>query len=168
MAMGLFGKKNKDGDRSVNLSFVDGIEGFGKGLAVEVSINNVNECITIKSRIDKKKPPVHLKFEQITGVNVVSEKEIIEKSKSVTGRAVAGGVLLGPLGAIVGGMSGIGSKQKSETHYFIVINYKSRAEEIKVLSFEIVGASLHWSSFVEELRGKIETIKFDETEEIYL
>lgn len=166
--MGLFSKKNKDGDRSVNLSFVDGIEGFGKGLAVEVSINNVNECITVKSRIDKKKPSVHLKFEQITGVNVVSEKEIIEKSKSVTGRAVAGGVLLGPLGAIVGGMSGIGNKQKSETHYYMIINYKSRAEDIKVLSFEIVGVVLSLTAFIEELRSNINIMKFDEIEEVYL
>ncbi len=164
--MGLFGKKNKKGDRSVNLSFVNGIEGYGTGLAIELSINTEKECLTVKSRVVKK-PEVNLKFEQITGVNVVSEKEIIEKSKSVAGRAIAGGVLLGPLGAIVGGMSGIGNKQKSETHYYMVINYKSREREIKVLSFEIVGASLHWSSFVEELRSKInaETL---ESEEVYL
>ncbi|MPN33669.1 hypothetical protein SDC9_181160 [bioreactor metagenome] len=77
-------------------------------------------------------------------------------------------MLLGPLGVIVGGMSGIGNKQKLETHYYMVMNYKSRDEEVKVLSFEIVGASLHWSSFVEELRSKINTIKFDESGEIYL
>ncbi len=164
--MGIFGKKNKNCDRSVNLSFVDGIEGYGKGLAVELSINTEKECVIIKSRAVKK-PEVNLKFEQITGVNVVSEKDIIEKSKSTVGRAIIGGVLLGHLGAIVGGMSGIGNKQKSETHYYMVINYKSRDEEIKVLSFEIVGASLHWSSFVEELRSKINTKILDNTE-IYL
>ncbi|KEI92231.1 hypothetical protein [Clostridium botulinum] len=165
--MGIFSRKNKNGDRSVNLSFVDGIEGYGKGLAVELSINTEKECLTIKSRVVKK-PEANLKFEQITGVNVISEKDIIEKSKSTVGRAVAGGVLLGPLGAIIGGMSGIGNKQKSETHYFIVVNYKSREEEIKVLSFEIVGASLHWSSFVKELKNNIETQSIDENTEIYL
>ena len=165
--MGLFSKKNKKGDRSVNLSFVDGIEQYGKGLATELSINTENQCVTIKSRVVKK-PQINLKFEQITGVNVVSEKEIIEKSKNTVGRAVVGGVLLGRLGAVIGGMSGIGNKQKSETHYYMVINYKSKDEEIKVLSFEIIGASLHWSSFVEELRSKISIEKFDEIEEIYL
>jgi len=165
--MGLFGKKNKNSDRSVNLSFVDGIEGYGKGLAIELSINTEKECVTIKSRAVKK-PEVNLKFEQITGVNVVSEKDIIEKSKSTVGRAIVGGVLLGRLGAIIGGMSGIGNKQKSETHYYMVINYKSKNEEIKVLSFEIVGASLHWSSFVEELRSKINTQTLENSTEIYL
>lgn len=163
--MGIFSKKNKNGDRSINLSFVDGIDGYGKGLAVELALNSDRECLIIKSRIVKK-PDVNLEFSRIIGVNVISEKDIIENNKSVTGRAIVGGVLLGPLGAIVGGMSGIGNKCKSETHYFIVINYKSKEAEIKVLSFEIVGASLHWASFVEELRSKIKEINIDE--EIYL
>lgn len=33
------------------------------------------------------------------------------KSKSVVGRALVGGILLGPVGAIVGGMTGIGEKE---------------------------------------------------------
>lgn len=165
--MGLFGKKNKDGNRSVNLSYIDGVEGYNKGTAIALSIDNENQYLTVKPRVFKN-PPVHLKFEQITGVNVVSEKDIIEKSKSTVGRAIVGGVLLGRLGAIIGGMSGIGNKQKSETHYYMVINYKSKNEEIKVLSFEIVGASLHWSSFVEELRSKINTQTLENSTEIYL
>ena len=152
--MSIFGKKNKEGQRSVNLSYVDGVEGYSKGTAVTLSLNDDNQCVTMVARIYKK-PPVKLRYEQITGINVISEKEIIEKSKNAVGRAVAGGILLGPLGAIIGGMSGIGKKQKSEAHYFMIINYISLDEEIKVLSYEIVGASLHWSSFVTEFRNRI-------------
>lgn len=165
--MSIFGKKNKSGNRAVNLSYMDGLNGYSKGTVVEVSINEEIECITIKARAFKK-PEVNLRFEQITGVTVVSEKDVIEKSKSTVGRAVVGGVLLGPLGAIVGGMSGIGNKVKSSTKYFMVINYKSREEELKVLSFEIVGASLHWSSFVEEFRKKINVVPIEFENEIYL
>jgi len=50
----------------------------------------------------------------------------------------------------------------------MVINCKSRDGEIKVLSFEIVGASLHWSSFVNELKSKINTQSLDNNTEIYL
>lgn len=41
-----------------------------------------------------------------------SQQTVIEKkSKSVVGRAVLGGLLLGPVGALVGGMSGLGTKE---------------------------------------------------------
>ncbi|WP_226890211.1 hypothetical protein [Paraclostridium dentum] len=90
-------------------------------------------------------------MDRLVGVTVANEKEILEKEKekSVVGRVVIGGVLLGPLGAIVGGMTGIGSKTTSKN--YIIINYKYLNDELKILSFEIVGASLHWTSFVEEL-----------------
>ncbi|NOW02431.1 hypothetical protein [Clostridium beijerinckii] len=78
--MSIFGKKNKNGDRSVNLKYIDGVEAYSNGTAVALSIDNTNECITMIARVYKK-PPVHLKFEQVTGVRVVSEKEIIEKVK---------------------------------------------------------------------------------------
>lgn len=164
--MGIFGKKNKEGNMAVNLNYIDGIESYNKGTAVVLSLNDENKSMEMKARVYKK-PPVFLQLEQITGVEVISEKDIIEKGKSTIGRAMVGGVFLGPLGAIVGGMSGIGNKNKSETHYFMIVNYKSKDEEIKVLSFEIVGASLHWSSFVEEFRKRITTQKLIE-KEIYL
>ena len=161
--MGIFGKKNKEGNMAVNLTYIDGIESYNKGTAVALSINDENKSMEMKARVYKK-PPVYLQLEQITGVEVISEKDIIEKSKSTVGRAVVGGVVLGPLGAIIGGMSGIGNKKKSETHYFMVVNYKSKDEEIKILSFEIVGASLHWFSFVEEFRKRIPVQKVIEKE----
>ena len=158
--MGLFSKQDK-----VNLSFVDGVSIFGKGLMVQVTLEE--DFLSIVSKIDKNKK-VYVSYDQIKAANCINEKEIIEKSKSTTGRAIAGGVLLGPLGAIVGGMSGIGTKQKSSTHYFIVINYTSKSGETKVISFEVVGASLHWDSFLKELRSKIAKSEVDIEKEIYL
>ena len=150
----IFGKRNKSGNRSVNLSFVDGVESYSKGIAVELSMDDKEQCLIMKARAFKDKPVVKFNYDQIVAANVITEKEIIESDKSVVGRAVVGGVLLGPLGAIVGGMSGIGNKTKSNTHYFMVINYKSNTGETKILSFEIVGSSLHWSEFIKELKNK--------------
>jgi len=57
---------------------------------------------------------VPILMEQIEFVVIEAQNEIIErKSKSVVGRALVGGLLLGPVGAIVGGLSGVGSKEKN-------------------------------------------------------
>lgn len=165
----IFGKKNKNGNRAVNLCYVDGVNSYIKGAAIELSIDDENKRITIIPRAYKNLPTVHIKLEQIIAANVVTEKEIIEKSKSTVGRAIAGGVVLGPLGAIIGGMSGIGNKVSSSDKYYMVINYKSLEDEIKVLSFEIVGASLHWGSFIKELRTRVNSYTQESIEkEIYL
>ena len=164
----IFGKKNKLGNRAVNLCFVDGIESYSKGTAIELSLDDKEECLVMKARVFKDKPLIKLNYEQIVAAEVINEKEIIESGKSAVGRALVGGVLLGPLGAIVGGMSGIGNKTKSSKPYFLVVNYKSsNSEEAKALSFEIVGASLHWDSFVKELKTKIKVENTIE-KEIYL
>ena len=48
----------------------------------------------------------------ILSVNLEGQNQLFEqKNKSVIGRAIAGGLILGPVGAIVGGMTGIGQKQ---------------------------------------------------------
>lgn len=66
------------------------------------------------------------------------EVEVIEKDKSVILRAVAGGVLLGPVGAVVGGMSGIGTKkntiitQREKTDTYVTIKSKDKEFLYKV------------------------------------
>lgn len=162
----IFGKKNKEGKKSINLTYIDGISSYSKGTAIQLSLDDEGKQVKVKARVYKK-PPVFLPYDQITEVKVVSEKDIVEKSKTVLGRAFIGSIFLGPLGAIVGGMSGVGNKQKSETHYFMVINYRSKDEELKALCFEIVGATLHLVSFVKEFRNKL-TIETVVEKEIYL
>ncbi len=60
---------------------------------------------------------------QIISLKTISKTELIKKDKSVIGRAVVGGLILGPIGAIVGGMSGIGSKESSVNQTYFIINY---------------------------------------------
>lgn len=137
--MGLFSLKSKTGDVSVNLPHHSGVPGFPDGWASELILHDDEVRLEIRPRIKTKTltDSVYLPYEKITGVIQTSEKEIVEKSKSVLGRAVLGGVLLGPVGAIVGSVSGTGKKVKTTTNLYVIINYKPSpdSDEVKVLSF---------------------------------
>lgn len=65
----------------------------------------------------------YLAHEQIIDMKFIRHSQLTTENKSVIGRAVVGGLLLGPLAAVVGGMSGIGTKVKSLGEYLFVINF---------------------------------------------
>lgn len=82
-------------------------------------------------------------LENIQGTVLSTEKEIEERSKSVVGRGLAGGLLFGPAGMFLGGLSGVGKKQKTKTSYVYVIAYKASSGEIKNITFSVVLPSLN-------------------------
>lgn len=55
---------------------------------------------------------------EIEKITFLDGEEIIKK-KSVIGRSIAGALIAGPVGAIVGGVSGIGEKTKQEAYMVI-------------------------------------------------
>ncbi|MBU5486879.1 zinc ribbon domain-containing protein [Clostridium sp. MSJ-8] len=67
-------------------------------------------------------PYLELHNSQIHSISEMSGMEL--KNKSVIGRAVIGTVVFGEIGAIIGGLSGVGLKNKRV--YYLVINYWSR------------------------------------------
>ena len=153
----IFGEKDKSGNLAINIASFDGIPQFGRGVALRLVLNESDQQLSIEPRIGKLQP-VLLKYSQFTAAEVITKQEIKTKSKSVVGRAAIGGLLLGPLGATIGGMSGIGGKQQTSEKQFLVINYTSSAGgEPKVLSFEIVGATLHLNDFMKALKSKLPT-----------
>lgn len=96
-------------------------------------------------------------FERIEKTEVKSRVEMIEKSKSVVGRTLAGGILAGGVGAIVGGVTGAKSKKVQENAYYIVINYTSKECQVKdlILKGDMAGgASLKKASnYINEKIG---------------
>lgn len=87
-----------------------------------------NDCVLIKNLLGKFSIP----YEQITDVYYGLQSEIVEKSKSVIGRAVAGGILFGGVGAVVGAVSGVGNKSKTVKKFVFIISY----DEDKFITFE--------------------------------
>lgn len=80
--------------------------------------------------------PITLSYSQITDVYYGVEMQIVEKNKSVIGRAAAGGLVFGPIGAVVGAVSGTGKKEEKESHYLFIVSYTSSSGEDAFLRFE--------------------------------
>lgn len=162
--MAIFGNKDKKGNFTINFSSVkDTVLYDYPNTAISATL--LEDRIEFKQRVGKKQP-IYLMLSQVTKVGIVNEKQIEEVDKSVVKRAVVGGLLLGPLGAVVGGIDGIGKKEKKIERKFFVINYNSNNEE-KVLPLEIVGATMGIDKFISKIIEKCPNLG-EEKKETYL
>lgn len=108
--------------------------------------------ILIKDVLSKK--DATLSLNQITNVFYGTETEIIEKNKSVLGRAAIGS-LFNPLGAVIGAVSGVGTKRKKVNHTYLIIYYTSSAGAESVIKFE--DTFLDGRTFYKKLNSLITT-----------
>lgn len=124
-------KKNKEATAKGITSFSPGVVLHGIPHVppkTEVEVSVLSDKITFKT----KDLTFDLALEQVKAAAALKTTDILTKDKSVIGRGIIGGVLLGPLGAIIGGMSGIGKKQLKGA--FLVINYLPKnSDEIEVI-----------------------------------
>lgn len=100
-----------------------------------VDVALFDDHLELKANL-KKHEPITLQYSQITDVFYGQETEVVKKDRSVIGRAVAGGLLFGGVGAVVGGMSGVGKKEKEVTRLLLIISYTSKDGEEAFLQFE--------------------------------
>ncbi len=129
--MGFF-KSKKGSIISDYFMLTENLGVYKTGDMVDVAL--YDEDLVIKSPVLKQE--IKLNYSQITDVYYGLETEIIEKNKSVIGRAVAGGLLFGGVGAVVGGISGTGTKEKKERHFYFIISYISSTGENDFIQFE--------------------------------
>ncbi len=130
--MGLF--KSKKG--AVISDYFKLLEDIGGGYTA----NNMYDVALYDDHLEISGPfaknKINLDYSKIKDVVYSAEVEEIQKSKSSIGRAVAGGVLFGGVGAVVGAISGTGTKTKKERHFYFIIAYTSAQGEEKFLQFE--------------------------------
>lgn len=86
-------------------------------------------------------------FPKLIAVQFVNKVEQLEKNKSSLARSVAGAILLGPLGAMAGAASGVGTEK--EIGNFVVINYKSDGET------KVIILQSRAKKFAKEMRNRI-------------
>ncbi|WP_127575255.1 hypothetical protein [Paenibacillus barengoltzii] len=74
-------------------------------------------------------------LENVIDTLLTTEKEVVEKNKSVIGRGVVGGLVFGPAGLFLGGLSGIGKKSKVEKSKIYIVSYVGSDKEVKNITF---------------------------------
>lgn len=102
--------------------------------------DNMYDVALFDSRIEVSSPfknnKIILDYSQITDVFYGCKTDLKEVNKSVIGRALAGGLLFGGLGAVVGSVSGIGTKTKKEKNMYLIIGYESSQGDAQFIQFE--------------------------------
>lgn len=85
---------------------------------------------------DPIKETYKIPHERILTIDVMTNEEVKVKEKSVITRGLVGGLVFGPAGLILGGMSGIGTTTKVHTTPYLIIAYTGEKEDdIKNLVF---------------------------------
>lgn len=147
--MGIFSSKDKNGNLSVNLWCVDGIPGFHPKDAVTLTVDKPKGKVVIVKRLNKK-ISYEIDLSKVVDAKIASSQQLQQKDKSVVGRAAVGALLAGPLGAMIGGMSGVGTKTKSKKINLLLITYLEGDTE-KAIALEVVGASIGWQYLPDEI-----------------
>lgn len=102
---------------------------FDEGkLTVQVFENGINCYASLL-----KHKQIH--YSQIVDLKIEEVNSYSDKNKSVLGRAVVGGVLLGGVGAIVGGLSGQGKKSMRFDRVMSIIYHENQSFHQIILPF---------------------------------
>ena len=84
--------------------------------------------------------------ERVLAVDFIDNKNIATKNKNVVGRGIVGGLLFGPAGLILGGLSGIGTKTAVTIETAFVVSFVNKNGEIDNLVFEYA-SNLHKGAY---------------------
>jgi hypothetical protein len=130
--MGLFKKsRGYDCRFTGKVSETTGTNIVPHGIFLTVTLNS--DSITI----DNSDMSFTLERSQIKSSGFFTEQDVVSKNKNVVGRSIAGGLMFGEMGAVIGGLSGVGNKNKTIHRKFVFITYQSSDKTDCGIVFEI-------------------------------
>ncbi len=106
--------------------------------------------LAIESSAAKSK----LDYERIRDASIVSSTEIINQRVSSIGGAVAGAVIFGPLGAIIGGRSKNHKTKKIDKFLVVVYDKKDNLEQL-AFSIEDATAELNAQKLIAAIKPRL-------------
>lgn len=143
--MGIFNGKDKNGNQRIQMRHYSGLPGMGANVPIYLILDIDSKKLIIQKAFTKDKAETSLAFEKITGIGIVTE-EVVKEANGV-GRAIAGGILFGGAGAVVGAVT---AKDKTKKIYYTAINYISNEKERSLIMQS--GGDIHELKFMSKFK----------------
>lgn len=117
-----------------------------------IAENLLCEIRSYKDRLEFKAGTTNIKLnrEKITDMCIKTNTEIQKQAVSSVGGAVAGGVMFGALGAVIGGRAK--NKKVKTTTQYLIITYTGEQGELKYIGFDIKNNPPSAAKLVKEFR----------------
>lgn len=103
----------------LKLKHVEGLKNFDNNIEITISMPDKNLILSDGGQTQE------IKFNEVVHAAILEEITNDIKDKSVVARALVGGLLLGGVGAVVGGLSGVTPSYKKNKNYYLQIKTKS-------------------------------------------
>lgn len=142
----MFGKKKQSFDGITVYTAFHHVNGL------PIAENLLCEVFSYPDRIEFKAGTTNIKLARgkITDMCVKTDTEIQTQAVSSVGGAIAGGVMFGALGAIIGGRSK--NKKVKTTTQYLIITYAGEQGELKYIGFDTKNNPPSAAKLVKEFR----------------
>lgn len=131
-------------------------------------IENVNIKGVFKRKVEVLNT-FKIKNDKVISFDIIDKTNIETKKKSVLARGIAGDILFGPVGAVLGGMSGAKADIKQKNEYFLNLGYYGKDEnDIKTIIFRMGTTDKFAREFVQRYNNSFLDADINENGEIIL
>ena len=105
----------------------------------------ITEKLTRVFKKSKELQTFSLDVDKIISIDIITQDNIVEKQNSTFGRGVAGALLFGPVGAIIGTSSAGSTTVNEQTGVLVFSYYGKNEEDIKTIYVSLLGSTIPYA-----------------------